>query len=72
MGEQLVSLERRWSNRRFSYGYLVTTSPQSLIPPWRVAYLASPLRVKSTPMVWRAVSTRPGNVFTVTWLIHDY
>ncbi len=27
------SLERRWSSRRFSYGYLVTTSPQSLIPP---------------------------------------
>ena len=23
------SLERRWSSRRFSYGYLVTTSPQS-------------------------------------------
>ena len=23
-----VSLERRWSSRRFSYGYLVTTSPQ--------------------------------------------
>ena len=29
----LFTLERRWSNRRFSYGYLVTTSPQSLIPP---------------------------------------
>ncbi len=27
------SLERRWSSRRFSYGYLVTTSPQSSIPP---------------------------------------
>ena len=68
----ICTLERRWSNRRFSYGYLVTTSPQSLIPLWRVASLASPLRVKSTPMVWRAVSTRPGNVFTVAWLIYDY
>ena len=28
------SLERRWSSRRFPYGYLVTTSPLSLIPPW--------------------------------------
>ena len=27
------SLERRWSSRRFSYGYLVTTSPQSSAPP---------------------------------------
>ena len=27
------SLERRWSSRRFPYGYLVTTSPQSLIVP---------------------------------------
>ena len=28
------SLERRWSSRRFPYGYLVTTSPQSLTLPW--------------------------------------
>jgi len=34
------SLERRWSSRRFPYGYLVTTSPQSLIPPWLAASLA--------------------------------
>ena len=68
----ICTLERRWSNRRFSYGYLVTTSPQSLIPLWTVASLAFRLRVKSTPMVWRAVSTRPGNVFTVAWLIYDY
>ena len=27
------SLERRWSSRTFRYGYLVTTSPQSLVPP---------------------------------------
>ena len=27
------SLERRWSSRTFWYGYLVTTSPQSLILP---------------------------------------
>jgi len=60
------SLERRWSSRRFPYGYLVTTSPQSLIPPWSAASLrlAHCLRVKPTPMVWRAVCTRPGNVFT--------
>ena len=25
---------RRWSNRRFPYGYLVTTSPQSWITKW--------------------------------------
>jgi len=27
------SLERRWSSRTFRYGYLVTTSSQSPIPP---------------------------------------
>src|SRR5690625_5428555 len=27
------SLERRGSSRTFRYGYLVTTSPQSLVPP---------------------------------------
>ena len=27
------SLERRWSSRTFRYGYLVTTSPQSLVLP---------------------------------------
>src|SRR5699024_10152347 len=27
------SLERRLSSRTFRYGYLVTTSPQSLVPP---------------------------------------
>ena len=27
------SLERRWSSRTFRYGYLVTTSPQSLVSP---------------------------------------
>ena len=60
------SLERRWSSRTFRYGYLVTTSPQSSIPPstassFRLDYW---LRVLPTPMVWRAVCTRPGNVFT--------
>ena len=30
----LSFLVRRWSNRRFPYGYLVTTSPQSWIIPW--------------------------------------
>src|ERR1035437_10529417 len=30
-------LERRSSSRRFSYGYLVTTSPQSWIIPWAAA-----------------------------------
>ena len=68
----LSFLVRRWSNRRFPYGYLVTTSPQSLIPLWTITGLVFGLRVKSTPMVWRAVSTRPGNVFTVAWLIYDY
>ena len=28
-----LSLERRWSSRTFRYGYLVTTSPQSSVPP---------------------------------------
>ena len=31
--ETWVSLERRWSSRSFSNGYLVTTSPQSLVLP---------------------------------------
>ncbi len=30
------------------------------------------LRVLPALMVWRAVCTRPGNVFTATWLICDY
>ena len=64
------SLERRWSSRTFRYGYLVTTSPQSLILPSTAAslQLAHRLRVFPTLMVWRAVCTRPGNVFTaVCW-----
>ena len=64
------SLERRWSSRTFRYGYLVTTSPQSLILPSTAASLklAHRLRVSPTLMVWRAVCTRPGNVFTaVCW-----
>ena len=70
--EKLVSfsLERRWSSRTFRYGYLVTTSPQSLILPSTAAslQLAHRLRVSTTLMVWRAVCTRPGNVFTaVCW-----
>ena len=60
------SLERRWSSRSFSNGYLVTTSPQLPIPPSTAASLrlAYRLRVLPTLMVWRAVCTRPGNVFT--------
>ena len=60
------SLERRWSSRTFRYGYLVTTSPQSSIPPSTAPslLLGYRLRVLPTPMVWRAVCTRPGNVFT--------
>ncbi len=63
------SLERRWSSRTFRYGYLVTTSPQllaspSTAPPLRLGHR---LRVLPTPMVWRAVCTRPGNVFTATF-----
>ena len=63
---QNFSLERRWSSRTFRYGYLVTTSPQSSTPPSTAAplRLAHRLRVLSTLMVWRAVCTRPGNVFT--------
>ena len=60
------SLERRWSSRTFRYGYLVTTSPQSLVPPSTASSLRLDhrLRVLPTFVVWRAVCTRPGNVFT--------
>jgi hypothetical protein len=64
------SLERRWSSRTFRYGYLVTTSPQSSAPPSAASPLRLDywLRVLQTLMVWRAVCTRPGNVFTaVCW-----
>ena len=68
------SLERRWSIRTFPYGYLVTTSPQSLTTPsehpsLRLGLL---LQVQPTLVVWRAVCTRPENVFTATLLICDY
>ena len=64
-----VSLERRWSSRTFRYGYLVTTSPQlsdlpSAAPSFRLGHR---LRAFPTPMVWRAVCTRPGNAFTATF-----
>ena len=64
--KERFSLERRWSSRTFRYGYLVTTSPQSSIPPSTASSLRLDywLRVLPTPMVWRAVCTRPGNVFT--------
>ena len=60
------SIERRWSSRTFRYGYLVTTSPQSSTPPSTTSSLLLDyrLRVLPTLMVWRAVCTRPGNVFT--------
>ena len=63
------SLERRWSSRTFRYGYLVTTSPQLPTPPSTAASLrlAHRLRVLSALMVWRAVCTRPGTVFTATF-----
>ena len=35
------SLERRWSSRTFRYGYLVTTSPQSLALPSTAASFVS-------------------------------
>ncbi len=35
-----ISLERRWSSRTFRYGYLVTTSPQSLVLPSAASSLA--------------------------------
>ena len=62
------SLERRWSSRTFRYGYLVTTSPQLSVPPSAASSLRLDhwLRALPTPMVWRAVCTRPGNVFTAT------
>ena len=65
----LSSLERRWSSRTFRYGYLVTTSPQlsilpSAAPSLRLGHW---LRALPTPMVWRAVCTRPGNVFTAAF-----
>ena len=64
-----ILLERRWSSRTFRYGYLVTTSPQSLAPPSAAPSLRLGhwLRAYPTPMVWRAVCTRPGNVFTATF-----
>ena len=34
------SLERRWSSRTFWYGYLVTTSPQSLVLPSTAASIS--------------------------------
>ena len=45
--------ERRCSSRTFRYGYLVTTSPQSLIPPSAAPSLrlGNRLRVLQTPMV---------------------
>ena len=63
------SLERRWSSRTFRYGYLVTTSPQLSVPPSAAPSLRLGhwLRALPTPMVWRAVCTRPGNVFTATF-----
>ena len=65
----LFFLERRWSSRTFRYGYLVTTSPQlsilpSAAPSLRLGHW---LRALPTPMVWRAVCTRPGNVFTAAF-----
>ena len=65
----LFSIERRWSSRTFRYGYLVTTSPQSLASPSAAPSLrlGHRLRVLPTPMVWRAVCTRPGNVFTAAF-----
>ena len=64
--ELMFSLERRWSSRTFRYGYLVTTSPQSLTLPSTTPSLrlGHRLRVLPTSMVWRAVCTRPGNAFT--------
>ena len=67
--ESISSLERRWSSRTFRYGYLVTTSPQLSVPPSAAPSLRLGhwLRALLTPMVWRAVCTRPGNVFTATF-----
>ena len=69
LSTKLFSLERRWSSRTFRYGYLVTTSPQLPVPPSAAPSfrLGHWLRALPTPMVWRAVCTRPGNVFTATF-----
>ena len=46
--------ERRWSSRRFPYGYLVTTSPQSLTLPWSPGSLAGYLNaVRQNQLPWR-------------------
>src|ERR1044072_2017691 len=69
------SLERRCSSRTFRYGYLVTTSSQSPVPPSTAPShkgLGHRLRGLPTFVTGRAVCTRPGNVFTAALLICDY
>src|ERR1700709_1421149 len=69
------SLERSGPSRTFRYGYLVTTSSQSPVPPSTAPShkgLGHRLRVLPTFMTCRAVCTRPGNVFTAALLICDY
>ena len=67
---RFISLERRWSSRRFSYSYLVTTSPQSPFIPSASAPFTGQLRwfrVQTAFVVWRAVCTRSENVFTASF-----
>src|SRR3954467_8249364 len=69
------SLERRGSSRTFRYGYLVTTSSQSPIPPSTAPShkgLGHRLRALPPFVPCGAVVTRPGNVFTAALLICDY
>ena len=70
----MFSLERRWSSRRFPYGYLVTTSPQSLTPPSAPA----PLRLATATSGWVNSHGVTGGVYKARErihrgvLIHDY
>ncbi len=54
----------RWFIPTFRSGYLVTTLPQSLIS---FSIPIKNLQRISTPMVWRAVSARNRDIFTVTF-----
>ena len=65
---------RRWSSRRFPYGYLVTTSPQSSVPPSAAG------SIKVTPPTSGVTNSRgvTGGVYKARerihrgMLIHDY
>lgn len=62
-----ISLERRWSSRRFSYSYLVTTSPQSLPIPSASASFNRLAKMISGTDSFRGVT---GGVYKVRERIH--